>query len=127
LASNPPIPPRFELDKEELLWGLGWRDPPYQHEHYSLADVRRELGIGKAATGRSLVPKTKTTLPVPELLTELQRMSDAGELTSSWNEDSGRLSIWCSKAHPKKPCAHSTIRGNPILKAEHDRLTGQGR
>jgi hypothetical protein len=43
LASNPPIPPRFELDEEELLSGLGWRDPPYQHERYSLTDIKLEL------------------------------------------------------------------------------------
>ena len=67
-------------------------------------------------------PKTKTPLPVKEILEEIRRRAEANLLTSSWNHDSGELSIWCTSEHPGKPCAKPTIRGNPILKAEHAKL-----
>jgi hypothetical protein len=108
-----------QLQSEPLLQRSWWHKIGLEQAFPALVRVEeRRIGLPTPTPTK----KTKATLPVDELRAEIQQMGKAGELTTSWNKDAGRLAIWCHEKHPEKPGAVSTIRNNPILENEHDKL-----
>jgi hypothetical protein len=77
--------------------------------------------------GLALLPtldrsKTKLPLPVNKLCTEMKRRAREGELKPRWQPEAEALSMWGDVNCPDEPHSKHTIRKNPKLKAEYERL-----
>ena len=123
----------MDLDGNWTHFPGGDGKPAFTKEEYSTADIERlvdqELSRRQetdAAEAFPPGPKTKTTIPVAELLTELRRRGTAGSIAPRWSPEAAALARWAeTNLPPGTPCSASGIRGHSVLKAEYDKLGRQ--